>query len=104
MQKLVCWHCKQKLSTDYVSFRTSCDHCFQDQHVCLNCKHYSPSKPNSCEILTTESVKEKDKLNFCEDFYLKDLSDSEEKNFDKVKKLFGDDLPTKKTFKDLFEN
>ncbi len=104
MKELTCWHCKKKLTTKAVSFRTSCDHCFQDQHSCLNCKYYSPSKPNSCQLLTTENVKEKDRGNFCEDFSLKDHSEYMEKNFGKIKELFGDELPIKKTFEDLFKN
>ena len=103
MKKLSCWNCKKPLTIDSVSFRASCDHCFHDQHVCLNCKYYSPSKPNCCELLNTENVKEKDKRNFCEDFSLNDNSDNEEQSSTKIKKLFGDDLPTKKTFEDLFK-
>jgi len=104
MKESTCWHCKKKLTTDAVSFRTSCDHCFQDQHVCLNCKYYSPPKSNSCQLLTAENVKEKDKRNFCEDFSIKDHSDNIEKKFCKAKKLFGEELPVKKTFEDLFKN
>jgi len=103
MKKLICWNCQGLLTIDSVSFRASCDHCFHDQHVCLNCKYHSPSKPNSCELLNTENVKEKDKRNFCEDFSLKVESNNEEKDFTKIKKLFGDDLQAKKTFEDLFK-
>jgi len=103
MKKIICWNCKKPLTTNLISFRASCDHCFHDQHACLNCKYYSPSKPNSCELLSTENIKEKDKRNFCEDFSLKHQSDDKEKNFDKIKELFGDELPTKKTFEDLFK-
>jgi hypothetical protein len=101
LKKLTCWHCHSILPEEKISFRSYCEKCFQDLHICLNCKYYSPEKPNSCEILTVDPVKEKDKRNFCEDFIVKS-KDDKFTSFEKAKKLFGEDLPQKKSFDNLF--
>lgn len=89
---MICWKCGSSLFIEKINFRSTCEKCFSDQHVCLNCKYYSIGKPNDCEFPLTEHVSDREKYNFCEDFKVKDKK-SKKKQISKEdieKKLFGD--------------
>jgi len=70
---LHCWKCKKLISEEpmKIGFRTQCPHCEIDLHVCVNCRHYSPGKPNDCNVPGTPYIKDREVMNFCEDFSLK---------------------------------
>jgi hypothetical protein len=70
LEKLVtCPSCKNKISlSNPVSFREMCPNCDHEIHTCVSCRFYSPGKPSDCQIPGIETVKEKEKNNFCEDF------------------------------------
>ena len=46
----------------------TCAQCGYDLHCCLNCKLYTPGKPNDCATPTIELVLDKEKANFCGEF------------------------------------
>lgn len=49
----------------------TCAKCGADLHCCLNCKLYDSSYNHECRSSTTEYVKDKEKLNFCDEFEFK---------------------------------
>ena len=92
-----CWKC-QKLVSEVkikISFRAECPHCGVDLHTCTNCRYYSPGKPNDCLIPGTEWIKDREVMNFCEDFSAKLPSltkdDAQVKGKDFFKSLFKND-------------
>jgi hypothetical protein len=90
---MFCYKCKNKLdlSSKKIGFRQSCPICFSDLHVCKNCRHYSPGKPNDCNVPNTEFVSDREKNNFCEDFEIKqELENQNKTKKDIAKKLFKD--------------
>jgi len=103
-----CWHCKNKLSLENkIGFKETCIHCGYDLHVCKNCYHYSPGKPNDCAYPNTEYVSDREKYNFCEEFkYNTNPPKSNQSTTDDIaKRLFKDEKGTKKkSFKDLFDD
>jgi hypothetical protein len=65
-----CWKCKKNLGQlDLkIGFRTACEYCSSDLHVCKNCRYYSPGKPNDCSIPETDPIRDREAANFCESF------------------------------------
>jgi len=82
-----CWKCKKAIAGK-ILFRTECPHCGIDVHVCKNCKYYAPGKPNDCSVPGTEFVRDREAMNFCEDF--KPKSGSEPPRENKFNSLFKD--------------
>ncbi len=75
-----CWKCKATLEVPrVVPFRATCAVCDVDLHVCVNCRHYAPGKPNECAVPGTEWVRDREKSNLCEDFALKEPPPSTQK-------------------------
>lgn len=69
-----CWKCGANLPSydrNKVPFRAVCDKCDADLHVCKNCVHWNPSKPNQCEVPGTDFVSDRERSNMCEEFELK---------------------------------
>ncbi|MBI5346255.1 MAG: hypothetical protein HZB76_03850 [Chlamydiae bacterium] len=90
---MYCFKCKKKLDTPKkVGFRDSCLYCGADLHVCKNCRHYAPGKPNDCNVPNTEFVKDRERFNFCEDFSPLDTPSMEKthRKDEIAKKLFKD--------------
>ena len=50
----------------------TCDKCFADLHVCLNCRFYDESKPLQCRVESVDPVTDKMKANYCEEFQFAD--------------------------------
>lgn len=90
---MICYNCHKKLDlpNNKIRFRSYCEYCNADLHVCLNCKYYSPGKPNDCSYPNTEHVSDREKYNFCEEF-------SPKKSLEQKK-----DNNEKKTFDSLFK-
>ena len=70
---MLCWKCHKAVSTEpmKIGFRAVCPHCDRDLHVCVNCRHYAPGKPNECNIPGTDYVKDREVMNYCEEFTVK---------------------------------
>ena len=50
-----------------IGFREECPECAAFLHTCVNCMHYEPQSIG-CRILTTDSVRDRQSVNFCEEF------------------------------------
>lgn len=50
-----------------VGFREECPECAAFIHTCANCVHYEAST-RGCDIVNTEAVRDRQSVNFCEDF------------------------------------
>lgn len=98
-----CWKCLKILGDAHlkIGFRASCLHCGQDLHVCVNCRYYALGKPNDCLVPGTESIRDREKANLCEEF--KPKLDSPLPSQDSVQSPFSwEDIPKKKDFNSLF--
>lgn len=94
---MICWKCGTDLPTPSygkISFRATCDKCESGLHCCLNCKYYKPGCPNDCAVPGTDPISDRAANNFCEEFSLLDKS---------VKGTSPKELPSKKSFDDLFK-
>ncbi|NDD58929.1 MAG: hypothetical protein EBZ47_06745 [Chlamydiae bacterium] len=66
-----CWSCGAEILTSLggkISFRAYCNKCQIPLHACMGCKYYKPGMRNDCMIPDTESIADKQAINFCEDF------------------------------------
>ncbi len=72
--KMNCWKCFRDLDLKKINYREQCPSCGIDLHVCLNCRFYSPGKPNDCVVPGTEWIKERERMNLCDEFAPKDRS------------------------------
>jgi hypothetical protein len=92
-----CWKCHKSISElkIKIGFRAQCQHCGVDLHTCTNCRYYSPGKPNDCLIPGTEWVKDREAMNFCEEYSVKldsmNQQDLRSKGKEKFNSLFKDD-------------
>lgn len=69
-----CWKCGKQL-TDLpkkLPFRETCPFCGSYLHCCKNCKFFAPGQPNQCLILGTDPISDRESLNYCEEFHLKE--------------------------------
>lgn len=78
-------------------------HCDCDLHVCKNCRYYSPGKPNDCLVPGTDTIRNREQSNLCEEFKPKTQT-QEFKAQERTCRLFGDEPEEKKkSFDDLFK-
>ena len=102
-----CFKCKKNIDLKKIPFRATCDECGSDLHVCKNCKYYFPGKPNDCSHPSTESVIDRERFNFCEEFRPIDKQVEEKKKTitDSENLLFSDKTDQQpKDFNSLFDN
>lgn len=103
-----CYRCHSPLD-EKITFRSTCENCNFDLHVCLSCKFYLAGKANDCFIPDIDKITDKEKNNFCEEFVYqnKSLNKSKEQQSQIAKKLFKDadenDQKNVKSFEDLFK-
>lgn len=85
-----CWKCFKPLAEvpKRTSFRAECPACGSYLHVCRNCKFYTPGRPNDCAIPGTDPVRDREMMNFCDEFEVKPASPSPPKV---IPKIFRDD-------------
>ena len=101
MQRIIvadCWKCHKALEDGKIMIRAACPHCGADLHVCKNCRHYAPGKPNDCAVPGTDPIRDREAANFCEEFSprlppTKPPASSSPSN---IKRIFGEDIPKKK--------
>ena len=66
---LSCHQCGLKAGKGRVEFRALCEGCSGFLHCCMNCRHYDQKSHHECRSwASVEYVKEKDGINFCEEF------------------------------------
>lgn len=94
----ICALCGKKVEIDeYFSRRSSCPHCGEDLHICLNCRHYTESSREWCLEPRAELPRTRDKANFCDWFRYREGGGKESGKAGDSK----DDI--KKQFDDLFK-
>ena len=104
----LCWKCGKE-ATEVplkISFKALCPHCSAALHCCVNCRHYAPGKPNDCAIPGTDFVRDREMINFCEEFSpKKDNSPSLSSDaIKKARRLLGEENPPKDNgFDSLFK-
>jgi len=105
---MYCYKCKKKIDVEKVTFRSCCPYCSFDLHICKNCKYYYVGKPNDCSYPNTEAVADKEKFNFCEEFFPTNEEDKESKGKEEIEeKLFSNTKKEKKNppdFNSLFKD
>ncbi|MGM0439729.1 MAG: hypothetical protein ACQEP8_01275 [Chlamydiota bacterium] len=104
---MLCWKCGYNNSDieNKIGYRSVCQQCSAWQHVCVNCKYYRPGAPNDCRAPDTEPIRDREEVNFCEEFKVTDEKTTFYTNPDEVsKRLFGEEENSKhhKTAKDKF--
>ena len=87
-----CWKCHKIISEEKIKlgFRAQCKHCETDLHVCVNCRHYAPGKPNDCNVPGTDYVRDREAMNYCEEFDPR-IPSFQKPSTDKFKSLFKDE-------------
>ncbi len=86
-----CWKCGTQLEDPpdgKITFRMECDKCLAAQHCCQNCRYYRPGLPNDCEVPGTDYIRDRQAINFCEEFKVK-LPSSTPQNSDNGKNRFN---------------
>jgi hypothetical protein len=85
-----CWKCHKTIAeiNKKIGFRAQCPHCGVDLHTCTNCRFYCPGKPNDCLVPGTEWVKDREAMNFCEEFAVRQPSPNKEGPLNQAKNNF----------------
>lgn len=66
---LQCQFCGAAVTLDApIPRESSCESCRHDYHSCRQCRHYDPSRNNSCRETEADLVEDKQRRNFCEFF------------------------------------
>ncbi len=102
--KTYCWKCRKLVSEIpiKIGFRAACPHCSSDLHVCKSCRYYAPGKPNDCLVPGTETIRDREAANFCEEFKLLIPSASPAQD-ERARRILGEP-EKKKDFKSLFKD
>jgi len=64
----MCSFCGVKLPEGAIGFRDLCASCGRELHICRHCRFYKPGVYRDCAETVPETVKDKDRMNFCEYF------------------------------------
>jgi hypothetical protein len=64
---MICVRCGHEYDARTVGFKAVCEGCGEYLHSCVNCRLFDP-KADRCRSLTTEAVKDKESLNYCEEY------------------------------------
>lgn len=91
-----CWKCSAAWEGNSQPGRgDDCPKCGFDLHTCRNCKHHDIRYNNECRIPETESVRDRERSNFCDQFEISpgregtDQPDKAEEARKKFNQLFG---------------
>lgn len=104
----ICWKCG-KLAAEIpvkIGFKALCPHCSAALHSCVNCRYYMPGKPNDCLRPETDFVRDREGINFCEEFApkIQASANPSSDSIQKARRLLGDEGPDeKKDFNSLFK-
>ena len=95
---LTCWNCGKDSGLEGKPFRNDhCPSCLADLRCCRGCRFYDPKAPRHCRERVDETVKIKDKANFCDYFTPRVVG---AKAIDRT----SDKGSRKKSFDDLFND
>jgi len=94
-----CRFCGDELDLDKVGFKSFCSSCGHYLHSCVQCGLFERSS-GRCRSFTTESVRDLEGMNYCEEFTTKrpepentaseSRDDVEQSGADRFKNLFRD--------------
>jgi hypothetical protein len=85
-----CWKCYFPVK-EKIGFRSECEKCGSYLHVCKNCQNYAPGKANDCLIAETELVKDREMINYCDEFKpLKSIAEQKKEKKNPFDSLFKD--------------
>jgi predicted RNA-binding Zn-ribbon protein involved in translation (DUF1610 family) len=94
-----CALCNREVEIDRsLARKSTCPHCGEDLHICLNCGFHSPTSHNKCLEPGAEYQRSRDKANFCDYFRFREAGASSASGGGdpagearkKLDKLFGD--------------
>jgi hypothetical protein len=85
-----CHKCGQVIEIEFVGRRDECPQCKSDLRACLNCDFYEEGRANSCREPQAETVKEKDRSNFCGFFRFKETVAAKKSSRDDADRLWKD--------------
>ena len=96
---LRCPECaKEHTFRDLLPFRSECEACAADLHVCLTCRFYDRYVENQCREDAADHVSAKDRRNLCEYWKPRALDEGEDDEAAKAKAklaaLFGGPPPS----------
>lgn len=65
----VCHKCGKELPLEGRILRNEqCPWCLTDLHSCMNCIHWDPSSYNECLEVGTQTIRDRERANFCGSF------------------------------------
>ena len=64
---MICFRCGLEYDSQAIGFKAVCSRCESWLHSCRQCSLFD-SNASRCRSLTTESVKDREGLNYCEEF------------------------------------
>ena len=82
--------------------KETCGKCSADIHVCLNCRFYDQHKPQECSVDVPETVRDKERFNYCEEFQFNDRR-SLKVNPERSRKIDDGSGNTRDAFNKLFK-
>ncbi len=75
--EFACFKCGKKvvrMANTPLGRSDECDHCKADLRVCKNCRHYEALAKWECRESISESVRDKERGNFCDFFQVREGS------------------------------
>lgn len=64
---MICRNCGEDIDTPTVGFKAVCPACDSWLHTCTQCSLFN-HLTDRCSSMTTDAVRDRDRLNFCEEF------------------------------------
>ncbi|MBU0928748.1 MAG: hypothetical protein KKA67_13450 [Spirochaetes bacterium] len=64
----MCSYCGTPLPVERIGFRDLCESCGRELHACVHCRFYKPGAYRDCLETVPDTVKDKERMNFCEYF------------------------------------
>ncbi len=91
---MICQKCGTEYHSETVGFKAYCENCGSYLHACIQCSIYERNTER-CRSLTTEAVRDREGINFCEEYMPEHrspstLSSNSSATKDRFSKLFGD--------------
>ncbi len=91
---MICQKCGTEHHSETIGFKAYCESCGCYLHTCVQC-HIYDHKAERCRSLTTEAIRDREGINFCEEYMPESrapssLSDSSAAAKNNFNELFGD--------------
>ena len=91
---MICQKCGTEYHSRTIGFKAYCESCGSYLHACIHCRIYD-RKAERCRSLTTEALRDRGGINYCEEYMPElrspsTLSGNSSATRDSFSKLFGD--------------